>query len=373
MRTNLLTVMGGVLLLAAAVGLVERAVEAQDAKAQSGVPSFQFDPSWPKLPRNMKIGMLMGLAVDSHDHIWLLHRQGSLSARDKEQQAPPVIEIDAAGNYVQGWGGPSEGYEWPLSRHEHGIFVDYRDNVWIGSAEVGANIDENQVLKFTKTGKFLLQIGHRGKSKGSLDPENFRGAADVWVDPKSNEAYIADGYGNHRVIVFDADTGAFKRLWGAYGNKPDDSNPGGPNNTAQFGIVHQAVVSKDGLVYVADHGGGRIQVFTPDGKFLKERELSRYTKPRPGTVSFAFSIDPQQRFLYVADLRRWVIDVLNRETLETVVVIGHHGDQPGEFINPHNMAADSKGNLYVADMGVQTDGAWVGRAQKFLYKGPSKP
>ena len=153
-----------------------------------------------------------------------------------------------------------------------------------------------------------------------------------------------------------------------YGSKPDDSNPGSPDNLTEFGIVHQAIVSNDGRVYVSDHSVGRVQVFTTAGKFLKERELSRFTKPRPGTTSLAFSRDPQQKYLYVADLRRWVIDVLNRETLESVDVIGNHGDMPGQFQNPHNMATDSKGNLYVGDMGFTVDGNFVGRAQKFLLK-----
>jgi len=363
---NLSRMMCVALSLAAGIEFIKHRAQAQDVKPTSGVPVFQADPNWPKLG-NMKIGMLMGLAVDSHDHVWLLHRQSTIAAKDKAQQAPPVVELDADGNFVQGWGGPGEGYEWSIG-HEHGIFVDSRDNVWIGSAEVGSNKEVNQVLKFTKTGKFLMQIGHRGMSKGSNDPENFRGAADIFVEPKNNEAYIADGYGNHRVIVVDADTGAFKRLWGAYGSKPDDNNPGGPDYVAQFGIVHTAVVSKDGLVYVADHTGGRIQVFTPDGKFVKERELGRYTKPRAGTVAIAFSIDPRQRFVYVLDLRRWVIDVLDRQTLATVEQIGHQGDQPGEFINPHNMASDSKGNLYVGDMGFQADRTWSGRVQKLVLK-----
>jgi DNA-binding beta-propeller fold protein YncE len=363
MRRTFLRVIGCALVLAATI-------QAQDVarRRPGGVPFFEVDKSWPKLPANMKLGMLMGLAVDSHDHVWLLHRPGAIPEKDKAQAGPPVIELDDAGNYVQGWGGPGAGYEWPLSRHEHGIFVDYKDNVWICSAGVGPNLDENQILKFTKTGKFLMQIGHRGKSQGSNDPENFRGPADVWVDPKTNEAYVADGYGNHRVIVFDADTGAFKRLWGAYGSKPDDKNAGSPDNLTEFGIVHQAIVSNDGRVYVADHSVGRVQVFTTAGKFIRERELSRFTKPRPGTTSLAFSHDPQQKYLYVADLRRWVIDVLLRETLESVDIIGNFGDMPGQFQNPHNMATDSKGNLYVGDMGFPVGGAFAGRAQKFVLQ-----
>src|SRR4029077_14352507 len=172
---------------------------------------------------------------------------------------PPVVEIDAAGNYVQGWGGPGEGYEWSPDRHEHGIFVDYRDNVWVGAAGLPADNTEHQILKFTKTGKFLMQIGHRGKGKGSNDPENFRGAADMFVDPKTDEIYVSDGYGNRRVIVFDANTGAYKRHWGAYGNKPDDSGETGAN-PQQFAIVHHTVLSNDGIVYVIDMAHGKIQL-----------------------------------------------------------------------------------------------------------------
>jgi DNA-binding beta-propeller fold protein YncE len=374
MWRDIRTVMLGVLLAAAAAGFLPRASDAQDAKPKSDVPVFQADASWPKLPENLRMGMIMGIAVDSHDHVWMVHRPGSLSAKDKEQAAPPVVEFDAAGNYIQGWGGPGEGFEWPGDRHEHGIFVDAHDNVWICSTGLPNDNTEHQILKFTKTGKFVMQIGHRGKGKGSNDPENLAGASDVFVDPNANEVYVADGYRNRRVIVFDANTGAFKRYWGAYGNKPDDSaEPGSNANLQQFAIVHHVVLSNDGLVYVADHLQGRVQVFTPAGKFVKERIIARDTKPRAGTVSIAFSPDRQQRFLYVPDLRRWVIDVLDRQTLETVEVIGHQGTQPGEFVNPHNIAADSKGNLYIAEMGVQAGGGWTGRAQKLVFKGNSKP
>jgi hypothetical protein len=356
---------GSVILFAGAVFTARMSV-AQDAKAKTGLPVFHVDPSWPKIPANMKIGMLMGLAVDSHDNVWLLQRPGTLSAAEKAQAAPPVLEFDSAGNYIQGWGGPGEGYQWSSDRHEHGIFVDYKDNVWVGFAGLPADNSEHQIIKFTKNGKFLMQIGHRGEGKGSNDTANFRGAADMYVDPKTDEIYVADGYGNRRVIVFDANTGAFKRYWGAYGNKPDDS--ASPEDTKQFVIVHHVVVSNDGLVYVPDQAHGRVQVFTTDGKFVKERVIANNVKPRNGTASIAFSRDPQQRFMYVADLRRWVIDVLDRQTLETLESFGSQGEQPGQFLYPHNIATDSKGNLYVGDMGVLTDGTWKGKAQKFVLE-----
>ena len=208
----------------------------------------------------------------------------------------------------------------------------------------------------------MLQIGHRGKGKGSNDTENLGNAADVFVYPKTNEAFVADGYLNRRVIVFDATTGAFKRYWGAYGNKPDDT-PG--QGQQQLATAHQVRVSNDGLVYVAVMGQGRIQVFTLDGKYLREAYLS---KDIPGTgggaSAMAFSNDPQQKFIYVSDFARQVVHIVDRRTLETVGLIGA-GGQGGELKQPHHLAADSKGNLFVSELG--------GRIHKFVFKGIATP
>ena len=358
--------MFGVVLLLAASGLVAWVGYAQDAKTKSGVPTFRAEESWAKVPGDLKLGMLVGIAVDAHDHVWVFHRPNTVKGA---QAAPPVIEFDAAGNYIQGWGGPGEGYEWPLDNH--GIFVDYQDHVWL-CAGGGDNRDESQILKFTNTGKFLLQIGHRGQSKGSNDVENFGRAADVYVYPKTNEVFVADGYLNRRVIVFDATTGAFKRYWGAYGNKPDDSSERG-KDIQQFGIVHDVRVSNDGLVYVADRQDGRVQVFTLDGKYLKEVFLDKDTKEGTGVASIAFSRDGQQQFIYVADLSKGVVHILNRQTLETVGTIGHTGEHDGKFDHPHNIAADSKGNLYAAELGERIRDGWFGAVRKFHLEGPSIP
>jgi DNA-binding beta-propeller fold protein YncE len=350
----------GALLLGAAALSVESA-GAQDAKSKPGVPVFQVDPSWPQLPEKFKFGMVTGVAVDAQDHVWVLHRQGTV--KDREHAAPPAIEFDAAGKYIQGWGGPGEGYEWPLDQDEHGIFVDYQSNVWI-CAGGGPDKSENQILKFTKAGKFLLQIGHRGKSRGSNDVENLSNAADVYVYPKTNEVFVADGYLNRRVIVFDATTGAYKRYWGAYGNKPDDTSKLGAD-IQQFAMVHQIRIANDGLLYVAVLQQGRVQVFTVDGKYLKEIYLGKDTQPRSGATAIAFSRDPQQQFMYVNDFGKQVIHIFDRQTLEEVGSVGQPGTQDGEFKQPHHMVIDSKGNLYVSELG--------GRIQKFLYKGISRP
>ena len=191
---------------------------------------------------------------------------------------------------MQGWGGPGAGYEWP--DNEHGMFVDYKENVWVG----GNGPKDTNILKFTKDGKFLLQIGHHGKSGGSNDTENLNRPAGFVVYPKTNEVFVADGYGNRRVIVYDADTGAYKRHWGAYGKKPDDQESNARtfegDGPKQFNTVHAIRISNDDLVYVGDRRNNRIQVFKPDGTYLKEAYVERKTIGEEGTTfDFAFSPD----------------------------------------------------------------------------------
>jgi hypothetical protein len=356
------------------VGLLwasERALE-RAASAQKRAPSFQVDPMWPKLPKQWILGQVSGVAVDARDHVWIIQRPWSLNDDEKAKNpeaecctpAPPVMEFDAAGNYVQGWGGEGPGYEWP--KDEHSIHVDYKGNVWISSAG-GPRLrerTENQILKFTQAGKFLMQVGHRGQSKGSLDTANFNNAADIYVYPKTNEVFVADGYVNRRVIVLDADTGAFKRMWGAYGNTPDDAAPNkladeGPG-PQQFNLVHGVRVSDDGLVYVADRTNNRMQVFTIDGKFQREIFVERKTKLLGTSFSVAFSPDAAQQYLYLADAGNGRVHIYDRKTLEEVGKIGRIGRYAGEFIFLHNVAVDSKGNLYTAEVG---NGR---RVQKFL-------
>jgi hypothetical protein len=325
------------------------------------VPKFEPDPSWPKqLPNNWMLGQVGGIFVDSHDHIWVTSRPRTLDNNDKYAAldppeadccipSPPVLEFDQAGNLIQSWGGPSKDYEWP--DNEHGMFVDDKDNVWIG----GNGPKDTNILKFSKSGKFLLQIGHHGKTGGSNDTENLNRPAGIYVYPKTNEVFVADGYGNRRVIVFDADTGAYKRHWGAYGNKPDDTVPrtrvyDGPG-PAQFNTVHGIRISNDGLVYVGDRVNNRIQVFTPEGKFVKEGFIERKTSTPEGTAfDVAFSADKGQQFLYVSDGSNKKVQILNRETLEVVGFFGGHGGHgPGQFYHLHSIATDSKGNVYIGE------------------------
>jgi DNA-binding beta-propeller fold protein YncE len=349
-------------------------------------PYFEVDPFWPKpLPNHWVLGSAIGVSVDERDHVWIIHR-GSATLAEKEKAletkmsdeccagAPPVLEFDADGKLVGHWGGPAAGYEWPTSNH--GITVDHKGNVWIGGNGPG----DSQVLKFTRAGKFLLQVGKAnarlgamkdGKptyAGGSNDPISFGRVAKIFVDPSANEAYLADGYLNKRVAIIDADSGKLKRYWGAYGNKPDDTDLGPYNPDAppvkQFRTpVHCADLSNDGLVYVCDRPNNRIQVFKKDGTFVKEAFYAKHSKGDGAIFDLAFSKDPAQTYLYMADGNNMKIRVLRRDTLEELTSFGDGGRQPGQFYAVHSIAVDSKGNIYTTE-------TYEGkRLQKFVYKG----
>ncbi len=353
--------------------ILQHQAEAQGASVQA--PRFVVDPLWPKpLPNNWLLGWTIGVWVDEQDHVWIIHRgAGGLHNNEKGAElnppiaeccrtAPPILVFDPAGNLVRHWGGPGPGYEWPQSNH--GIHVDYKGNVWLGAN--GAK--DAQILKFTKDGKFLLQVGAFDKGGGSNDMENFGRPAKIWVDPKTNEAYVADGYRNKRVAVLDADTGKMKRYWGAYGNRPDDTNlgpydPKAPP-AAQFrNPVHCVEKSNDGLVYVCDRQHDRLQVFTADGKFVKEAFFARNTLGSGSVWDVTFSKDPEQRFMFLADGQNERVRVILRDTLEELTSFGDGGRQPGQFYGVHSIASDSKGNLYTTE-------TYEGkRVQKFVYRG----
>jgi DNA-binding beta-propeller fold protein YncE len=357
-------------------------------------PRFEVDPMWPKpLPNHWVMGNTIGVSVDANDHVWIIHRAGSLEAKEIYAvtnppgatcclPAPPVLEFDQEGNLIGHWGGPGQGYDWPESNH--GITVDYKGNVWIGGngrgpqpkgeapvegqAPPAALFKDNEILKFTQDGKFLMQIGKPGQSKGSNDIDNLKGPAKMFVDRKTNELYVADGYGNHRVIVFDADSGKYKRHWGAYGKKPDDTNMGNYNPDApiaqQFrNPVHCAELSNDNLLYVCDRVNDRIQVFKPDGSFIKEVFIAKRTLGDGSVWDIAFSKDPQQKYIYLADGANEKVYVMLRESLEILTSFGDGGRQPGQFYAVHSIATDSKGNVYTTE-------TYRGqRVQRFNYKG----
>ena len=381
---------GRAILLMATLG-VWVAVVVRDLVAQGGrveAPSFDVDPLWPKpLPNHWLLGSTIGVSVDDRDHVWIIHRS-SATLNDNEKGlelsprrgeccagAPPVLEFDQAGNLVGHWGGPGAGYEWPASNH--GITVDHRGNVWIG----GNGPEDAQVLKFTRGGKFLMQVGksaaRRGPAAanglltyvgGSHDQQSFGRVAKIFVDPKANEAYLADGYLNKRVAVIDADTGQLKRYWGAYGNKPDDADlgpyrPEAPPAPQFRNPVHCADLSNDGFLYVCDRVSNRLQVFQKDGTFVKQGFFAKGTLGAGAVWDLAFSKDAGQRYLYVTDGVNMKVRVVRRDTLEELTNFGDGGRQPGQFYGVHSIATDSKGNIYTTE-------TYEGkRVQKFVYRG----
>jgi DNA-binding beta-propeller fold protein YncE len=364
---------GALIALCMMVGVVI----AQDrAPIASGVPTFRVDPAWPSIPNNWQFGQVASVSVDERDHVWVLQRPGTLAPEEKARAAPPVLEFDADGKFVQAWGGPGQGYEWPES--EHGVYVDPKGFVWIG----GNGEKDHQILKFTKAGKFVLQIGRAGQSRGNADTENLNKPADTFVHAATNELFVADGYGNRRVIVFDADTGKFKRMWGAFGSTPTDAPPNpalpdaDPLGAPQFvQPVHAARVSKDGLVYVSDRGGKRVQVFTLAGRYLDQVFIGRECMaPACGNgttaASTAFSADPDQRFLYVGNRSQAKVMVFERKTLRLLGSFGQAGSAPGEFGTLHHLGSDSKGNLYVTEVTPLTPANR--RVQKFVLQNPQR-
>ncbi len=350
---------------------LDNAAEAQGKQA----PMFEVDPFWPKpLPNHWILGSTIGIGVDSRDHIYIIHRRDTFNERteigaatdpvkaDCCIPAPNVLEFDPDGNLVNHWGGPGEGYTWPTSNH--GITIDHKDNIWIG----GNGRSDAHILKFSRDGQFLAEYGEPGAETDSSSMTSFGSVAEVSIDAEANEAYVADGYRNRRVAVLDADSGDIKRYWGAYGNEPDDTNPGpfvpGQEPAQQFRTpVHCAQPSNDGLVYVCDRVNNRLQVFQTDGTFVEELFVKPDSLGDGSVWDISFSPDPEQTFIYLADGTNRKIFIIERETLEILTNFGDGGRNPGQFFAVHGLVTDSKGNIYTTE-------TYEGkRVQKFTYKG----
>ena len=371
---------------------VDNAAQEQAAGAKMA-PRFEVDPMWPKnLPNHWLMGPTIGVDVDSQNHIWVVHRNtpDQFAARTEIglaqdpvlseccQPGPPVLEFDQEGNLVQGWGGlgtEKGDYVWPASNH--GITIDNKDNVWIG----GNGGPDSHVLKFRRDGTFVMQVGKPGArlvsekdgkpifERNSHDTAGFGRVAKIGIDAAANEAYFADGYFNRRIAVVDMDTGELKRMWGAYGNKPDDAldlgryEPGGTPAQQFRGPVHCSEISNDGLVYVCDRMEDRVQVFNKDGTFVKETIIAPKTLSQGSTWDIDFSPDPEQKYMYMTDGQNMKVYIIERATMEVLTAFGDGGRQPGMFFAPHSIAVDHDGNIYT---GETYEGS---RLQKFVYKG----
>jgi DNA-binding beta-propeller fold protein YncE len=379
-RTRSLILVGTMVGLIAALGAGQAALEAAGRRQTVSAPAFTVDPFWPKpLPNHWILGSAIGVGIDSRDHVFIIHRGfPTLTARTEAgldtkpptgeccAAAPPILEFDPEGNLVKAWGGPGEGYQWPISNH--GISIDHKDNVWIGGNGNDSTGRDSHILKFSHDGKLLASFGAINRPPNSNSTEHFGRVAKISFDPAANEAYLADGYGHKRVAVIDMDNGRVKRFWGAYGRPPSDSSLGTYNPDAplaqQFrNPVHCADPSSDGLVYVCDRPNNRIQVFRKDGSFVKEQRIAPRTLGDGAVWDIAFSKDPGQRFLFLADGKNEKIYVMDRQSLEILTSFGDGGRQPGQFFAVHSIATDSKGNIYTTE-------TYEGkRVQKFVYRG----
>lgn len=336
------------------------------------VPAYTVDATWPRsLPNDWILGQVAGIAIDSDDDVWIIQRPRTLTAHEAGAvqnpqhtdccvPAPSIIEFSREGDVLRAWGGPAynqENAEWDVPadgwpEQEHGIFVDHEDNIWIG----GNGANDHVVLKYNPDGERLLQIGEWNETRGSNDPDHLGRPADVYVDASTNEVYVADGYGNRRVVVFDATTGEYRRHWGAYGNPPDDDIELGdydvdaPTHESFRSPVHAVRITNDGLVYIADRAGNRLQVFDKDGNFVEEGLFAAWTSLQGSAWDIEFSNDAEQTWVFVADGANMKIWIMRRAGLEVVGSFGHGGRQAGQFNWVHNLTADSDGNLYTAEV-----------------------
>jgi hypothetical protein len=378
--TKLKLSIGAALVVALIVlGVGQTKLQESSVAAGSGVmaPHFEVDPYWPRpLPHMWAMGNTIGVHVDNRDHVFVVHRndasqfggnteiglQGGVS--ECCQPAPPIIEFDHAGNVVNAFGGPDPDapYVWPESNH--GIEIAPNGDIWIG----GNGGSDSHILVFTRDGEYIRTIGVPGEDRDSNSQTHFSRVAEIAIDVEANEAYIADGYRNRRVAVLDVSTGAFKRYWGAYGNRPDDEadvtyTPGVAGPQQFRGPVHCAEPTYDGLVYVCDRGADRVQVFRKDGTYVREVVYNPKTLNQGSTWDIAFSKDPEQEFMYLVDGQNFKVSVIDRQSMEVLYTFGQGGRQPGTWYAPHSIATDSEGNIYTTET---YEGA---RVQKFVYQG----
>jgi len=392
------------------------------AWSQARGPRYQVQALWPKPFQNQSwvLGSITGVTVDGQNHIWVVHRGGdSLENNEKGMMlnppsaslcctaAPFVLEFDQAGTLLSSWGGPGQGYQWPQSPGS--LAVDAKGNVWITAAGLepapargrgpndptaaeqpaaaggrrGAGAaappapGDAHVIKFSRDGKFLLQIGTPGKMDGPDSQTTLNKPSAIAYDAMANEVFVADT-GNRRIVVFDADSGKYKRHWFAYGEKAAGPAPApyaaGDPPAKSFRDVTCVEIARDGTVYVCDRSSNRIQVFQKSGTFVKEAVVSKNTLGATVTGQFgvvssygsawdiALSNDAQQRYVFIADGHNKKVHIFQRDTLTEVGTFGSGGRYPGQFLAVGSIATDAQGNIYA---GEQHHGK---RVQKFVAK-----
>ncbi|MBP7779767.1 MAG: hypothetical protein KA371_21830 [Acidobacteria bacterium] len=350
----------GLILPVAASAQSAGAAVAPGSPTADRLPIYEIDPTWPPtLPNDWILGDIRGLFVDDRDHLWVIHMPSSLTPQEIGAAvkppiadccfpAPPVLELDPDGKVLRSWGGPGDGYTW--FDQEHGIYIDHNGFVWMGTS------NGMHVMKFTQDGQHVMTIGEPGINRGSNDPDHLGGPANFYVEPKTNEIFIADGYINKRVVVYDAATGKYLRHWGAYGKTPNDTEKyqypvrvDAPPQ--QYSTLHGLVGTKDGRIYVSDRRGNRIQVFRQNGEFL----LEKFVRPATGGSGSGFSLqvsrDPEQSLLYLMDGTNQRVWMLRRKDLAILDRFGKPGRQAGEFIRAHMIAIDSKNRMYTGEAG----------------------
>jgi len=416
--TQARTALAGLVLLTAGLLGTRPLLQGATQGGTVQAPRFEVDPYWPKpMPNHWLLGSATGIAIDSRDHVYVIHLTDSFTARTETgagtitpageccSSAPNVLEFDPAGNLVKSWGGPGQGFDWPAQNA--GLGIDPAGNLWIG----GMGGADTRILKFTKDGNFVAQYGKafvaptpavpaaadtqyagqspgRGQAAGgraggrggrgggrgaapsappaSTSTDAFGGATAFAFDAASGEVFVADGSRNRRVAVVDMNTGAIKRVFGAYGSVPDDApTTYAPNDppAEQFAGVRCVETASDGTLYVCDSKNNRIQVLQKDGKLVREARIAPNTRANGAVWDIAFSRDPQQRYVYVADGSNMKVHVLERSSLNHLTSFGEGGRYPGQFLAVSGVATDSKGNLYTIE------GAEGKKLQKFVFKG----
>ncbi|HSG66896.1 MAG TPA: hypothetical protein VLD39_17950, partial [Gammaproteobacteria bacterium] len=315
-------------------------------------PRFEIDPTWPQpLPDRWIFAQIGGVCVDSHDHIAIVDRRNI--TEEEEQTNVPVptfVVFDRAGKVVNSWGDPDV-----VPSDVHGCSFDAEDNLWVAGNE------DAIVQSYSHDGKLLLQIGTRGvfdTTDGSADApftnqsrERLNRPSGAVVDPQTGDIYVSDGYGNKRVVVFDSE-GNYLRQWGRHATQEEHvaKTPGTFTN-----VVHCIELSNEGLVYVCDRQGSRVQVFDKMGAHVRDIHIPRTDDfiedpVRRGTAWWVtFSPDEAQRYLYVMNGAEEKVHVVDHKSGRTLSVFGRPGHMPGDFTHGHTIATDSSGNLYVAE------------------------